>query len=91
MTFSSLWFDYDNDGDQDILECNDQGVSPLYRNDGTGLFEDVTKEAGLFVLGECMGIDSGDYNNDGWLDVYWTNYNDNYLWNNNRDGTFREE
>ncbi len=90
MTFSSLWFDYDNDGDQDILECNDQGVSPLYRNDGSGLFEDVTKEAGLFVLGECMGIDSGDYNNDGWLDVYWTNYNDNYLWNNNRDGTFTE-
>ncbi|MCL0032067.1 CRTAC1 family protein, partial [Dehalococcoidia bacterium] len=90
MTFSSLWFDYDNDGDQDILECNDQGVSPLYRNDGTGLFVDVTKEAGIFVLGECMGIDSGDYNNDGWLDVYWTNYNDNYLWNNNGDGTFTE-
>ena len=90
MTFSSLWFDYDNDGDQDILECNDQGVSPLYRNNGSDLFEDITKETGFFVLGECMGIDAGDYNNDGWLDVYWTNYNDNYLWNNNGDGTFTE-
>jgi len=90
MTFSSLWFDYDNDGDQDVVECNDQGVSPLYRNDLNDSFVDVTEEAGLFVLGDCMGIDAGDYNKDGWLDIYWTNYHENYLWQNNRDGTFTE-
>ena len=90
MTFESIWFDYDNDGDQDFIECNDQGVSPLYRNDGNGAFTDVTEDAGMFVLGSCMGIDAGDFDKDGHFDVYWTNYNENYLWHNNGDGTFTE-
>ena len=90
MTFESIWFDYDNDGDQDFIECNDQGVSPLYRNEGDGTFADVTEAAGMFVLGSCMGIDAADYDKDGHQDVYFTNYNENYLWQNNGDGTFTE-
>ena len=90
MTFESIWFDYDNDGDQDFIECNDQGVSPIYRNEGNGTFADVTEDAGMFVLGSCMGIDAGDYDKDGHLDVYWSNYNENFLWHNNGDGTFTE-
>ena len=46
MTFESIWFDYDNDGDQDFIECNDQGVSPLYRNEANGTFTDVTEARG---------------------------------------------
>jgi hypothetical protein len=90
MTFESLWFDYDNDGDPDFIECNDQGVSPLYRNNGDGTFSDVTEAAGLVILGSCMGIDAGDYDRDGDLDVYWTNYHENFLWRNNGDGSFTE-
>jgi len=90
MTFESLWFDYDNDGDSDFIECNDQGISPLYRNDGDGVFIDVTEAAGMVIFGSCMGIDAGDYDRDGFLDVYWTNYDENYLWHNNGDGSFTE-
>ena len=90
MTYSSLWFDYDNDGDQDLIDCNDDGISPLYRNDLNDGFVDVTLEAGLLIPADCMGIDAGDYNKDGWLDIYWTNYDENYLWKNNGDGTFSE-
>ncbi len=90
MTFESLWFDFDNDGDQDFIECNDQGVSPLYRNDGDGTFTDVTEAADMIVLGSCMGIDAADYDKDGDLDVYWTNFYENYLWRNNGDGSFTE-
>tara|TARA_Y100000590_G_scaffold105224_1_gene119732 strand:- start:2359 stop:4056 length:1698 start_codon:yes stop_codon:yes gene_type:complete len=90
MTYSSLWFDYDNDGDQDLIDCNDDGISPIYRNDLDDSFVDVTLEAGLLIAADCMGIDAGDYNKDGWLDVYWTNYDENYLWRNNADGTFSE-
>jgi hypothetical protein len=90
MTFGSLWFDFDNDGDPDLLECNDEGVSPLYKNNDDGTFTDVTERAGLYRYGSCMGIDAGDYDRDGFLDVYWTNFGENYLWHNNGNGTFSE-
>jgi hypothetical protein len=90
MTFGGLWFDYDNDGDPDLLECNDEGVSPLYKNNGDGTFTDVTEAAGLFMYGSCMGADAGDYDRDGDLDIYWTNFAENYLFRNNGDATFTE-
>lgn len=71
--------DYDNDGDQDIFVLNDVAANFLFRNDGQGHFEEVGLEAGFShniegrALGS-MGIDCGDYDNDGLLDFFQTSY-----------------
>ena len=70
----------------------------LYRNDleirADGSREirmvDVTLASGLRATGYGMGVATGDYNNDGWLDIYVTNYGANQMWRNNGDGTFTE-
>lgn len=76
------FFDYDNDGDPDLLLVNScywpgqqpDGAEPptmaLYANDGHGHFVDVTAEAGLDVTFYGMGVAVGDYDNDGWRDVF---------------------
>ena len=86
------FIDYDNDGDQDIIlinatywpnrQQNDNPTSRLYNNDGTGHFSDVTTSAGLAINSYGMGVASGDYDNDGWDDVYITTLNKNYLLHN---------
>lgn len=75
-------FDYDNDGWADILVLNGtqlQGFPPgkaptshLYRNTHDGKFVDVTVHAGLSDTGWAQGVCVGDYDNDGWEDVYVT-------------------
>ena len=92
-------FDFDNDGDQDLLFVNStrwpwrEGDTPptmaLYRNDGTGRFSDVTVETGLNVSFYGMGAAVGDYDNDGWLDVFLTAVGENHLFQN-RAGHFEE-
>ena len=91
-------FDYDNDNDVDIYLINGANLDTfntttdtmnhLYRNDGTGHFVDVTDESGLGHQGYGVGVCVGDYDNDGWLDVYVTNFGTNILYRNNGDGTF---
>lgn len=89
------FFDYDNDGDQDILLVNSSdwpwaaraaGLSlptmKLYQNDGSGKFTDVTKEAGLEVSFYGMGPAFGDFDNDGWVDVFITAVGLNRLYRN---------
>jgi hypothetical protein len=71
--------DYDDDGDADIFVCNDSRQNALLRNDGTGKFAEVALESGAACnyLGDetaSMGVDCGDFNNDGRLDFYVTNY-----------------
>ena len=71
--------DYDNDGNTDLFVCNDIQPNFLFHNDGRGRFEEVAMVAGAAVNfnGEHlanMGADCGDYNNDGQLDFYTTNY-----------------
>jgi hypothetical protein len=71
--------DYDNDGDTDVFICNDVQPNFLLQNNGLGVFEEVADFAGVAfnVQGQAlanMGVDSGDYNNDGWLDFFTTNY-----------------
>ncbi|MCH7883576.1 CRTAC1 family protein [Patescibacteria group bacterium] len=88
--YQPIWFDYNNDGRMDLFVATDNLVSPLYRNNGDGTFNDVTEEAGLCKLGTGMGVTVGDYDNNGYLDIYVTNHGKNYLWQNKGDGTFLE-
>ena len=99
ITFCSSFFDYDKDGFQDIYIANDKEVTPniLYRNMGDGTFKDVSVEAGVGLHMNAMSTTIGDYNNDGWLDIYVTNFypsftNESTAGNafliNNGDGTF---
>ena len=93
--------DYNNDGHIDLYVVNNPGpldtevteTSPgnvLYRNNGDGTFTDVTKEADVGDRGYGMGCTFGDYDNDGDLDLYVTNYGPNVLYRNNGDGTFTD-
>jgi enediyne biosynthesis protein E4 len=96
------FFDYDNDGDQDLLLVNGlsnwrwdadksnrpQATMALYRNDGTGKFADVTRGSGLDVAMYGMGAAVGDYDNDGRVDVFLTAVGLNRLFHNEGDGKF---
>ncbi|MBM3242466.1 CRTAC1 family protein [Candidatus Poribacteria bacterium] len=68
-------------------------TNALYRNNGDGTFTNITKEAGIYnsIEGKGMGIAVGDYNNDGWPDIYVSNDTTrNFLYRNNQDGTFTD-
>lgn len=92
--------DYDNDGKLDLfmvngsrLEGYGDGQAPtnhLYRNLGTGKFEDVTKKAGLARSGWGSGVCAGDVDNDGYLDLYIAYWGQNILYRNRGDGTFED-
>ncbi len=99
ITFCSSFFDYDNDGDQDLYMANDKCVTSniLYRNNGDGTFSDVSEEAGVNLYMSAMSTTIDDYDNDGWLDIYVTNFYPpfeddvtigNAFLKNNGDGTF---
>jgi enediyne biosynthesis protein E4 len=96
--------DYDNDGHVDLFFLNGApspehirtdpaSFNRLYRNKGDGTFADVTEAAGLSgrgTKGYPQGVAVGDYDNDGFVDVYVTNYGDNVLYHNNGNGTFTD-
>ena len=86
--------DYDNDGRIDIYVANDTTPNFLYRNSGDGRFVDIGPFAGAAynehgVAEGGMGVDFGDYNNDGSLDIFVTNFSNetNTLYHNTADGT----
>jgi hypothetical protein len=88
------FFDYDNDGDPDLYLVNSThwpdksegrvNSARLYRNDGDARFTDVTAETGLEHNLYGMGVAVGDYDNDGWQDLYLTNLGSNLLLRNDR-------
>ncbi|GAB5525527.1 MAG: hypothetical protein Roseis2KO_33990 [Roseivirga sp.] len=85
------FFDYDNDGDPDLYLVHDTDqANILYENDGTGKFTDVSVSSGTNYAGQGMGVDFGDFNNDGFQDIYITNMWANVLYKNNGDGTFED-
>jgi hypothetical protein len=94
-------FDYNNDGRLDIFFTNGaempslRKTSPkywnrLFRNNGDGTFTDVTEAAGLAGSGYATGVAVGDYNNDGWEDLFVGGVHHNALYRNNGDGTFTD-
>jgi enediyne biosynthesis protein E4 len=92
-------FDYDNDGLPDILFVNgdrfqENGDAPtplLYHNLGGLKFEDVTKKAGLTHAGWGQGVCAGDIDNDGYVDIFMTQWGQNLLYRNQGNGTFHDE
>ena len=94
-------FDYDNDGLVDIYFLNGRPLAGtkadgqcknrLYRNLGGMKFKDVTDQAGVGGgAGHGLGVCAGDYDNDGYQDLYVSNYGENILYHNNGDGTFTD-
>ena len=93
-------FDFDKDGWLDVYLVNSPTVataasragarSALWRNNHDGTFSDVTERAGVGYPGWAMGVATGDYDNDGWEDLYVTCFGPNHLFRNNGDGTFTD-
>ncbi len=93
-------FDYNNDGRMDILLVNTGESSffhpenppktALYRNNGDGTFTDVAADAGIQPNFFGMGVAIGDFDGDGFDDIFLTGYGRCFLYRNNRDGTFRD-
>jgi enediyne biosynthesis protein E4 len=98
MGSGGLFFDFNNDGWLDIFLVNGGSLTDrqiasrsrhaLYRNRGNGTFEDVTAGSGIVHAQYGMGGCAGDYDNDGWVDLYVTNFGPNALYRNNGNGTF---
>ena len=90
----SVWIDYDNDGDLDLYLSNDKhGGNRLWRNNDDGTFTDVSVESGSNISIDSMGIGVGDYDGNGFLDIYLTNTTGltsikNVLLRSRADGTF---
>jgi hypothetical protein len=93
------FIDYDNDGYPDILLINGKdfpghnirrATPKLYHNNGDGTFTDVTAKAGLDIEIYGMGVAVGDYDNDGWDDIYITGLGEARLFHNEHNGTFKD-
>ncbi len=105
-TTVASWGDYDNDGDLDLyvgryldprtkipttFYARNGEPNQLYRNDGGGKFTNVTAQAGVGEVGLCLGSVFGDYDNDGYADLYVVNdFGRKTLYRNNRNGTFTD-
>ena len=92
------FLDYDNDGDLDVYLVQPSGqdaahstlVNRLYRQDENGAFKEVTDVSGLDDPGYGTGVAVGDVDNDGFVDVYLSNYGPDTLYRNRGDGTFED-
>ena len=98
LSFCASFIDYDKDGYQDIYIANDRIVTKniMYHNNGDGTFSDASDVTSTALSMDAMSTAIGDYNNDGWMDIYITNTNyvytngetGNVLLKNNGNGTF---
>src|SRR5206468_2247989 len=93
----AVWADYDNDGWLDLFVGGERERCRLYHNRGDGTFEEVALQAGIHTQGgvmwgvTCKGASWGDFNGDGYPDLYISNVaGPPRLYRNNRDGTFTD-
>jgi len=90
-TQAAAWTDVDNDGFLDLFVGNENGPAQLFHNNHDGTFIDIAAKAGVDARGFNKGVTAGDYDNDGWPDLYVSNLGgSNLLYRNNHDGTFTE-
>jgi hypothetical protein len=88
---TAVWVDLDNDGYLDLFIGNERGPSQLFHNKGNGTFEEIGAKAGVDRQTFAKAVAAGDYDNDGFADLYVSNlYQDNLLYHNNGDLTFTE-
>ncbi|MEE9169269.1 MAG: CRTAC1 family protein [bacterium] len=104
MGSGAAWGDYDNDGWPDLFVVNQVGPltmtaeevgsseahCALYHNNGNGTFIEVSEWAGVDYRGWGMAAAWGDYDNDGWIDLFVSSYGENVFFQNNGDGTFTD-
>ncbi|WP_299890559.1 FG-GAP-like repeat-containing protein [uncultured Lacinutrix sp.] len=93
LSFCSAFFDFNNDGWQDIYVSNDKVINQnrLYKNNGDNTFSEISESSGTDISIDAMTTTIGDYNNDGWQDIYITNGPaGNVLFKNNGDETFTD-
>jgi len=90
-TQTAAWADINNDGLLDLFIGNENRASQLFLNRGGGAFEDIARSAGVDRIAFTKGVTAADYDNDGFVDFYVSNFNgDNFLYRNNHDNTFTE-
>ena len=90
-THSATWADFNNDGFVDLFIGHEFDRSQLFRNKGDGTFTEVSHEAGVDQVAFTKGATWGDYDNDGYPDLYVSNFGgENFLYHNNRNGTFTD-
>jgi len=90
-TDTAVWADIDNDGFLDLFVGNENSPAQLFRNKGDGTFEDISHAAGIDRIAFTKGVTAADYDQDGFVDLYVSNWGGpNFLYHNNGNRTFTE-
>ncbi len=92
QSIASLWLDINNDSYLDLYVSIVNENDRLFINNGDETFTDITLDAGIYNAKVTKSVNAADFNNDGWIDIYVTNFNsENILWINQQNNTFQNE